>query len=78
MDNKQQRKSSALERPHAAPPPGSDMNEPDLKAEARKYKAHQKAITRGLRKFFDTVASEPVPDEFMDLLRKMDEGGTNR
>lgn len=78
MDNKQQRKASALEHPHAVPPSGGDMNEPDLKAEARKYKAHQKAITRGLRTFFDSVAAEPVPDEFMDLLRKMDENGSDR
>lgn len=54
------------------------MSETDLKADARKYKAHQKAITNGLRKFFDTVASEPVPDEFMDLLRKIDESGNDR
>ncbi len=50
------------------------MGDADLKAEARKYKAHQKAITQGLRNFFDSVAAEPVPDEFMSLLRKMDEG----
>ncbi len=69
MDNKQQqRTSSTLERP----PP--EANEADLKETARQYKAHQKAITHGLRKFFDTVAAEPVPDEFMTLLRKMDEG----
>jgi hypothetical protein len=78
MDNKQQRRTSALENPHSAPPPGGELAETDLKEESRKYKAHQKAITNGLRKFFDTVASEPVPDEFMDLLRKMDEGGANQ
>ena len=37
-------------------------------------RAHQKAITQGLRKFFDSVAAEPVPDEFMELLKKMDDG----
>lgn len=67
MDNKQQQRSPTMERP-------PETMEADLKESARKYKAHQKAITRGLRKFFDTVASEPVPDEFMSLLRKMDEG----
>jgi hypothetical protein len=78
MDNKQQRKASALETPRAAPPPGNDLDGSDLKVDARKYKAHQKAITRGLRTFFDSVAAEPVPDEFMDLLRKMDENGPDR
>lgn len=72
MDNKQQRRPSTLE--HGVLPPGADMTDADLKAEARKYKAHQKAITRGLRNFFDSVAAEPVPDDFMDLLRKIDEG----
>ncbi len=75
MDNKQQRRTSAVEDSHAAPPPSSDMTQPDAKAEAQKYKAHQKAITRGLRTFYDAVAAEPVPDEFMAILRKMDEGG---
>ena len=36
------------------------------------HRAQQKAITQGLRKFFDAVASEPVPDEFMALLQKID------
>ncbi|GAA0560530.1 NepR family anti-sigma factor [Rhizomicrobium electricum] len=69
MDNKQQqRTSSTLERPPL------EANEADGKDSARQYKAHQKAITRGLRNFFNSVAAEPVPDEFMTLLRKMDEG----
>ena len=37
-------------------------------------RAHQKAITHGLRQFFDSVAAEPVPQEFLDLLKKMDDG----
>lgn len=74
MDSKQQRRNSEMEQAPVAPPPTTDMAETDLKADTRKYKAHQKAITKGLRKFFDAVAAEPVPDEFMDLLRKMDEG----
>ena len=38
------------------------------------HRAQQKAITQGLRKFFDTVASEPVPDDFMAILRQIDDG----
>ncbi len=37
-------------------------------------RAHQKAIGQGLRKFFNAVVSEPIPDEFLILLKKMDEG----
>ncbi len=36
-------------------------------------RAHQKAIGQGLRKFFNAVVSEPIPDEFLALLKKMDE-----
>jgi len=37
-------------------------------------RAHQKAIGQGLRKFFNAVVSEPIPDEFIALLKQMDEG----
>jgi Anti-sigma factor NepR len=36
------------------------------------HRAQQKAITQGLRRFFDSVASEPVPDEFLAILQKID------
>ncbi len=31
------------------------------------------SITEGLRRMFDEVASEPVPDEFLELLRSIDD-----
>ena len=40
--------------------------------EARTIRARQRAIGRELRRFYDNVAEEPVPEDFMDLLRKMD------
>ena len=33
----------------------------------------QRAIGRELRRMYDDVAQEPIPDDFMDLLRKIDE-----
>jgi len=39
---------------------------------ARAVRARQRVIGRELRRMYDAVAQEPVPDEFMDLLRKMD------
>ncbi|HEX3652121.1 MAG TPA: NepR family anti-sigma factor [Rhizomicrobium sp.] len=39
---------------------------------ARAIKARQRAIGRELRRVYDNVAQEAVPDEFLDLLRKMD------
>ncbi len=39
----------------------------------RLIRARQRAIGRELRRAFDEVAQEPVPDEFMDLLKQIDE-----
>ncbi len=49
---------------------------PGLKTQDRR--AQQRAISQGLRQFFDTVASEPIPDEFVELLRRIDEGKGGR
>jgi hypothetical protein len=35
---------------------------------------HKALITRNLRLAFGEVASEPVPDRFLDLLAKLDSG----
>jgi hypothetical protein len=42
---------------------GSDVNEARLR---------QQAIGVKLRQMFDQVVSEPVPDEFLDILRRAD------
>lgn len=39
---------------------------------ARAIRARQRVIGRELRRIYDGVAQEPVPDDFLDLLRKMD------
>lgn len=36
-------------------------------------RARQRAIGRELRRIYDNVAQEPVPDDFLDLLKKIDE-----
>ncbi|MGA9796472.1 MAG: NepR family anti-sigma factor [Rhizomicrobium sp.] len=41
----------------------------------RAVRARQRAIGRELRRVYDDVAKEPVPDDFLDLLKKIDEGG---
>ncbi len=49
-------------------------NEQDSNREmARAVRARQRAIGRELRRMYDNVAQEPVPDEFLDLLRKIDD-----
>ena len=40
---------------------------------ARAIRARQRAIGRELRRMYDDVAQEQVPDDFMDLLQKIDD-----
>lgn len=44
---------------------------------ARAIRARQRAIGRELRRMYDDVAQEPIPEDFMDLLRKIDEADEN-
>ena len=39
----------------------------------RAIRVRQRAIGRELRRIFDNVVKEPVPDEFLSLLQKIDE-----
>lgn len=41
----------------------------------RAIRTRQRAIGRELRRMYDEVAKEPVPGEFLDLLRKIDDSG---
>jgi hypothetical protein len=41
--------------------------------QSRLVRARQRAIGRELRRIYDNVAKEPVPDDFLDLLHKIDE-----
>ncbi len=52
-----------------------DMDVADEKPseKARAIRARQRAIGRELRRMYDDVAQEQVPDDFMDLLRQIDE-----
>jgi len=52
--------------PHAKPAPAPDA----ALAEAR---LRQQAIGVKLRHMFDEVVNEPVPDEFLDILKRADE-----
>ena len=48
-------------------------NEEKPNEKARAIRARQRAIGRELRRMYDDVAQEPIPDDFLDLLRKIDE-----
>jgi len=38
----------------------------------RSARARQQAIGRELRRLYDNIIQEPVPDEFLELLKKME------
>ena len=56
------------------PTPSIPVADPESVEEAR---LRQQAIGVKLRQMFDDVVNEPVPDEFLDILRSADrkEGG---
>ena len=54
----------------------SDEERPNEKARA--VRARQRAIGRELRRMYDDVAQEAVPDDFMDLLQKIDEAAEGK
>jgi hypothetical protein len=45
----------------------------DNRDKTRAVRARQRAIGRELRRIYDGVVSEPVPDDFLDLLKRIDE-----
>jgi len=53
-----------------APHPGSA---PRQRAGDSGLRARQKVIGMGLKRLYDNVVEEPVPDDFADLLRRLDE-----
>ena len=48
-------------------------NEEKPNEKSRAIRARQRAIGRELRRMYDDVAQEPVPDDFLDLLRRIDD-----
>ena len=55
------------DRPTSGPKPTPALDEARLR---------QQAIGVKLRQMFDEVVSEPVPDEFLDILRRADAKST--
>lgn len=50
----------------------NDQNDRDKN---RTIRTRQRAIGRELRRMYDDVAKEAVPDDFLDLLKKIDDSG---
>lgn len=55
-------------------PNSSRKAQPKGEASLEEARLRQQAIGVKLRHMFDEVVNEPVPDEFLDILRRADEG----
>lgn len=48
---------------------------PRVRAGESGLRARQKVIGMGLKRLYDSVVEEDVPDEFADLLKRLDDTG---
>lgn len=53
-------------------------NEKTDREKARNVRARQRALGREIRRMFDGVVKEQVPDDFLDLLKRIDESDENK
>ena len=49
------------------------VREPRDKEKATAVRERQRVIGRELRRLYDEVVQEPIPDDFLAILRKIDE-----
>ncbi len=66
-ESKESKDKMIAQRPESARRQGGALDEARLR---------QQAIGVKLRQMFDEVVSEPVPDEFLDILRRADKSGS--
>ena len=57
-------------------PTSNDKRKRQARPSLDEAKLRQQAIGVKLRQIFDDVVSEPVPDEFLDILRRADENAS--
>jgi len=55
-----------------------DMTDQRDREKAVSARARQRVLGRELRRMFDEVVQEPVPDDFISLLKQIDEGKDNK
>ena len=70
-----------LDGPDAKPPSGESDGEANKREPRRaldEARLRQQAIGVKLRQMFDEVVNEPIPDEFLDILRRHDQKAQGR
>lgn len=56
----------------------ADVTDQRDREKAVAARARQRVLGRELRRMFDEVVQEPVPDDFLVLLKQIDEGKDNK
>jgi len=72
--NGRYRDGLALQSVHGA----AEVKDQRDKEKAVAVRARQRVLGRELRRMFDEVVQEPVPDDFLSLLKQIDEGKDNK
>ena len=72
--NGRYRDGLALQNVHGA----AEVKDQRDKEKAVAVRARQRVLGRELRRMFDEVVQEPVPDDFLSLLKQIDEGKDNK
>ena len=54
-----------------------DEKQPIQKNKNTDIRARQRAIGRELRRMYDEIAREPIPEDFLELLRQLDAKSEN-
>jgi hypothetical protein len=72
--NGRYRDGLALQNVHWA----AEVKDQRDKEKAVAVRARQRVLGRELRRMFDEVVQEPVPDDFLSLLKQIDEGKDNK
>ena len=72
--NGRYREGLALQSVHGT----ADVKDQRDKEKAVAVRARQRVLGRELRRMFDEVVQEPVPDDFLVLLKQIDEGKDNK
>jgi hypothetical protein len=67
-----------LERRDAKPGEPADGSKREPRRALDEARLRQQAIGVKLRQLFDGVVNEPVPDEFLDILRRHDQKAQSR
>ncbi len=72
--------NNSIDNPQAASSYAAMSSEPEMKKASTKRKRERTnpVWAEGLRRLYDSVVDEEIPDEFVDLLKKLDQASEQK